>query len=437
MLIFPIAGAIMRKAFTLVELLVVIFIIVLLIGLLLPAVQAVREAGRRTQCTNNQRNIAVAFLHYESARGNLPGWRDYITMKIPLGIPTMPDGVGVGDEFAAQVSWVFCILPQIENVDLFDLLKAGQVEFDDTRIPSIAVLHCPSHSEGLQSRAMNYVVNGGAVDDFATLNDPVTTDGNIANGPFLDRASIIASTSTDSAVSVYFTKNITDEKQKHAVVRMSDISRMDGTSHTLLTSENSQRGYWISSDLTHFFNDSTGGSRLSNTDTFQLDNRRSLLLTGHDDYIEGSVAFCWPRVYSGFPFPDTCYPKFVDKVPENPYQGFAIHVDGSQTPGPFESIFGAADTDAGRVPCFVNTFNRKTFSTWYQSARPSSHHVGVIVASFCDGSVRKISTNTLSEEVFVQLMTVSDAQSDAGLRFPPAAGKNFLQDKLFDPRELQ
>src|SRR6516162_7291443 len=61
-----------RRGFTLIELLVVISIIGILVGLLLPAVNSAREAGRRTQCQNNMRNIGLGILGYVNQKNTFP-----------------------------------------------------------------------------------------------------------------------------------------------------------------------------------------------------------------------------------------------------------------------------------------------------------------------------------------------------------------------------
>src|SRR4051794_23076907 len=67
-----------RLAFTLVELLVVITIIGMLVALLLPAVQNARERGRQMQCLNNQKQLGLATANYESAKGQFPGFTQFI-----------------------------------------------------------------------------------------------------------------------------------------------------------------------------------------------------------------------------------------------------------------------------------------------------------------------------------------------------------------------
>ena len=97
-----------RKAFTLVELLVVIAIIAILVTLLLPAVQAAREAARRTQCSNNLKQIGIALHNYHGAIGVLP----YGTGSDPAG----PANNGW------YWSWSALVLPFLEGNNLYESL---------------------------------------------------------------------------------------------------------------------------------------------------------------------------------------------------------------------------------------------------------------------------------------------------------------------------
>jgi prepilin-type N-terminal cleavage/methylation domain-containing protein len=437
------AGVIMRKAFTLIELLVVIFIITFLIAILMPAVQYAREAARTIRCTNNQKNLALGLIHYENNRGSLPGWRDFITVTWQ------------GEEVAAQASWVFSILPYIEQTDLFERLRTGQVvaNSEDTslQIPTITILHCPSHRESPMRRAMTYVVNGGAVDNFHPPGNPqqrFTPDANIANGPFLDRCMIVAERIETCLCGGQCRHNRNMGRYRNAVARLSDISRMDGTSNTLLLSENVQRGFWISEQIVHFYHAPDGQSiHIPNENFLQLpepDGRWIVPLTGIENSIEGSVAFCWPRSHRNPQQPLLCqvaYPTGQNGV-GNPFRGFiGVQAPGAEPDdGLFEPPLVPGVHEPSRMPVFLNRFRQKEFSTWYQSARPSSNHATIVIVSLADGNVRRIS-DSISELVFVQLMTAGDAQSDAGWQFqnptpphPPAGApnQNFLYGRLFN-----
>ncbi|MGI9429966.1 MAG: DUF1559 domain-containing protein [Bythopirellula sp.] len=129
-----------RRGFTLVELLVVIAIIGVLVALLLPAVQAAREAARRTQCSNQVKQLGLAFLNHEDSHGFLPtgGW---------FGSYTGDPDRGFGD--AQPGGWIFNILPYIEQQQLRDLgtglpsaaKRAQMAVRDATPVPA---LNCPS-----------------------------------------------------------------------------------------------------------------------------------------------------------------------------------------------------------------------------------------------------------------------------------------------------
>ena len=100
------SAATTRNGFTLIELLVVIAIIGILIGILIPAVQMVRESARRTSCQNQLRQIGLAVLNYEAAHQALPGtWFDR-----PLDAPSPPLDRGLFVQ----------LLPYLEQTNLSD-----------------------------------------------------------------------------------------------------------------------------------------------------------------------------------------------------------------------------------------------------------------------------------------------------------------------------
>lgn len=142
----PIPSHGLRKpvGFTLVELLVVIAIIGILIALLLPAVQAAREAARRSQCTNNLKQLALGLHNYESSYGTFP------PAAIWMGGTTAPEDARNANWGA---TWVVMVLPFIEQKPLADqydsrlLARTGNATTGNNMVTrtQIPALLCPTH----------------------------------------------------------------------------------------------------------------------------------------------------------------------------------------------------------------------------------------------------------------------------------------------------
>ncbi len=141
-----------RSAFTLVELLVVIAIIGVLVALLLPAVQAAREAARRSQCANNLKQLGLALHNFESTNKKIPGG-EYSQ--------------------ASYLSPQVLLLPFMEQTALYNRFDLNKGAFDAHNIPAaphLPVMVCPTDPHPDRSQVMgwtNYHPNAGS---WVTIN---------------------------------------------------------------------------------------------------------------------------------------------------------------------------------------------------------------------------------------------------------------------------
>jgi prepilin-type N-terminal cleavage/methylation domain-containing protein len=149
------------QAFTLVELLVVIAIIGVLIALLLPAVQAAREASRRSQCQNHLKQLSLGGMNFEGANGALPsgGWGWHW-----MGDPD------AGHDKNQPGSWIYSILPYLEQAGVRTIaaglpLAQKKVSLMKLSETPITLMNCPSRRE---SRAYAYYYS----DTYRNMNLP-------------------------------------------------------------------------------------------------------------------------------------------------------------------------------------------------------------------------------------------------------------------------
>jgi prepilin-type N-terminal cleavage/methylation domain-containing protein len=281
------------EGFTLVELLVVIAIIGVLVALLLPAVQAAREAARRSQCVNNLKQMGLAWQNHHDALGYLPsgGWGWYW-----VGDPDRGSGAN------QPGGWIYHMLPFMEQQQLHQLGGDGQPEVVTTaqregtvlamKTP-IPAMNCPTRRpEKLYAHPNNtYIVNGGVATETARSDyaanggeEPVfwgNAGGNDGDGgPEMPNSYASAADPKNFINPQRITDKFTGISIQRSEVNLKQIE--DGTTQTYLV-----------------------GEKYRNPDHYEtgMDNSDDHPLTNGDDY----DFFAW-AFYTGrdqFPLPDT------------------------------------------------------------------------------------------------------------------------------------
>ena len=319
-----------RPAFTLIELLVVIAIIAILIGLLLPAVQKVREAAARAQCQNNLKQLSLAMVNYHDAAGYFPA-ANYS--------PQTP--AAQGNPSNTFHSWRAFTLAYIEQGNVQSLYDPNKSWFDTTansggksnaQVASLPVktFQCPS----VPARAATTGIsnwNGGPPATITFPDGPAgTTDYDTMNGTKEYIYAALYGLTCAASTCKEYTNQSRGAMFKNQPTSILQIT--DGTSNTLMIAE-------------------CGGR---------------------------------PLVYiNGKPVTATPYPGSTDPVPNN--QGICY----TDSEGPFSLDGADADgklwpknTGAASLPIYTAAFNRTNFND------PYAFHTGGMNVAFCDGHVQ-------------------------------------------------
>lgn len=348
-----------RRGFTLIELLVVISIIAVLMSLILPAVQNAREAGRRTQCLNNIRNVTLAAMNFASSnKSKLPALSYYPAVDVG-GTATTIRGR----------SWAVEMLPFMDQQSTFDrwnkdiAWNAG-VNIDLAEGLFVEAFACPNDESAFQVKGgLSYVANGGFTLSGAT-NPEEARDNDDGSGTFV--------------------------MEQHPSVLGIDWNISGGTDSTDIEVSKSTGVFWPEYEVVG----SGGAVTRVRSDSASVgkiyDGSGNTLMFGENLNAVGGQNFASPNPNSvGFFFPIT--------------------------PGNVSATVNLADNAEQLAPAGSPAFPNDA-KTGPDGARPflNSNHPGIVVVSLCDGSARTLSED-IDQGVYVQLITPNATRLRAGI----------------------
>ena len=258
-----------RRGFTLIELLVVIAIIAILIGLLLPAVQKVREAAARMSCQNKMKQLGLALHGYHDANGKLPPGAQAAVFPIPAnGTVTIPG-----------TSWIVFTLPYIEQNAIFSQYNFALAHNNSANgavgMNVVQTLYCPSGPDAQRYRDPNggtsgnptthyYGVMGpgGPSDNFTiTINGMTFTyryGGAGGNGSFSGHGMLSQYQDAPGSITT------------GRLIKFTDVT--DGLSNTLMLAERSVNLPGTLNDYRSWIRGQNGGSGATKNVTFPINS---------------------------------------------------------------------------------------------------------------------------------------------------------------------
>src|SRR6056297_2863112 len=383
-----------RTGFTLVELLVVIAIIGILVGLLLPAVGAVRESMRTAQCQNNMRQFGIAAQAFSTQKQRLPTYTTFYGL-FPGGPDPANPGLGAVPAHVKVGGYGIPLLPHLDQQALFDRWSTAKYPvisnaagptapngsgfgWNPNSCPTIPVFQCPSNTVRNGSLGANsYVCNTGSVDSgFDRTGNPLT---NVIDSPGAGAAFVFARSENknNGVFKIGFpTSSTTAPFVAGNKMTMEDIR--DGQSQTALYGENIQAFSWYRPG---FLN----GPDLANYSGQDLN-----WAAGFSQ--DGSVSLA-QAYYRG---------KFTT--------GMVWHFQDEQI-GPAVTPIHKINGEGSNAGSDRIDVLRMSFGNCRSLARPSSMHPELVNVTMADGAVKPVS-ETIDYRVYQAMLTPYGVKSN-------------------------
>ncbi|MBX7168349.1 MAG: DUF1559 domain-containing protein [Pirellulales bacterium] len=356
-------GAERRPMHSLCDVVISLCLIGFLLLLLLPAANQARS-GSSANCLANLTNLGKALISHDAHHAGFPGYKNVQARRTwPMEIVKVDrsdeleyrltnHGGRLPSDFPQSTGWIFPLLPYLDRADIAS--QFGQPERDEpgslqacTPILRFNVCICPNDpfKRDEAPAALSYVVNCGMV-DLHTPGDPSAVCGDAEGSPDLPANGVFhyryPFTDNDNAASTH-----TNVAVREVAVSASDLVNGDGTTNTLLLSENADAGLWT------------------------------------DDH-EWQVGFVWE-------------PAVMD--------GHGVWADSPGAVMQSQARSSVLRINEGMSPSSVRA---RASDTPYRFARPSSHHKGGVNVFFAGGNGRLLS-ETIDPVIYAQLMSVKGA----------------------------